>query len=120
MREIEFRIWHPKWDRMIYSDRVNCYEKRDFYPFIFAIGFSHYPKDGGWKLMQFTGLNDKSGKEIYEKDIITIDWSEKAWQIVRNYAQFDIQCDSQQMSLNDCDPEEIGIIGNIHENPELL
>ncbi|EJE1215417.1 hypothetical protein M4H13_002065 [Listeria monocytogenes] len=78
---------------------------------------------------QFTGLTDKNGKKIFEGDIVEIieidafgnlDWnrlkgkvmfSEGAWLVTDNRS-FAIPLWSE---IN-----EIEVIGNIHENPELL
>ena len=72
MREIKFRAWHDEWKEMVYSNTWNedSFQKRSFYPFCFDIGFSHYPQNSDWKIMQSTGLKDKNGKEIYEGDIL--------------------------------------------------
>lgn len=76
--------------------------------------------NGKYPLMQFTGLHDKNGKEIYEGDII-----KKAngvcGVIVWNAPFFEVTVSENQSSLYTkewiCDSI---IIGNIHENPELL
>ena len=67
-----------------------------------------------WTLMQYTGLKDKNGVEIYEGDILetfvndspikgAMEWNESAamWSSFRPLSGFEV-------------------IGNIHENPELL
>ena len=72
-------------------------------------------------IMQFTGLHDKNGKEIYEGDIVTYSGitsnNEKIIRIISyntDYARF-----QSGMYLLD-NIELIEVIGNIYENPELL
>lgn len=79
------------------------------------------------KLMQCTGLKDKSDRLIFEGDIIYKKgtknhrgekmYSEVVWS--RTYAEFNISDDNgvHQMPSNS---NNIEIIGNIYENPELL
>ncbi len=65
---------------------------------------------------QFTGLTDKNGKKIFEGDVI--DWDELEWgcphrELVEwNYSQLSIRQDDWG--------EWCEVIGNIHDNPELL
>ena len=65
---------------------------------------------------QYTGLNDKNGKRIFEGDILK--WDSREWgcdhlEIANwDYELFD-------MRKNDWE-EWCEIIGNIHDNPELL
>jgi len=69
-------------------------------------------------LMQYTGLKDKNGKEIYEGDIVingdfvpdAYAWNEWKRQVVY---------DNEQTMFTGLDGERIKIIGNIYENPEL-
>ena len=77
-------------------------------------------------LMQYTGLKDKRGKEIYEGDIVrsgrsiaAVEWSENIDQDFYwgNASGFVFNFDPREM---DKETEEFEIIGNIHENPELL
>ena len=70
--------------------------------------------------MQYTGLKDKNGKEIYEGDLlkqkIIVKWNEKfaSWCLYREGWMF------THWFGESCNPEECEIIGNIYENPELL
>ena len=84
-------------------------------------------------LMQYTGLKDKNGKEIYEGDIIKYhyfyfaDGSEIEKEHVcsvkydDSFANFDAM-DKEGFAhfLGNASDDGIEIIGNIHENPELL
>jgi len=82
--------------------------------------------------MQCTGLKDKNGKEIYEKDITDegayTDWCKKCV----GYQQFGIYKRSRNAYCHSCTggyslselmhdlPYGLEIVGNIYENPELL
>lgn len=73
---------------------------------------------------QCTGLKDKNGKIIFEGDIVTcgddrkwvIIWDDSFWQ-VKEIRQ---DCCININALTWCNCDELEVIGNIHENPELL
>lgn len=62
MREIKFRAWHPLTKEIIQPDRIS------------SRGLNQNPlewhSEHKWKLMQFTGLKDCEGTEIYEGDTL--------------------------------------------------
>lgn len=113
MREIKFRFWHKEkkvmgsWeDAKKNCNRLSILEIDDFIT------------------MQFTGLKDKNGKEIYEGDIL---------QGSETSPKYDVLMDSGRWSarykiykgnggvIQLYDREKMfEIIGNIYENKELL
>lgn len=70
-------------------------------------------KLGDIVLMQFTGLKDKNGVEIYEGDILYIAGEGK---VKVKFPFFDLY---ERVYCGDSDDIE-NIIGNIYQNPELL
>jgi hypothetical protein len=77
-------------------------------------------------LMQFTGLHDNNGKEIYEGDILKdgkgqpghVLWAHNSWLMEWMVRDYEGKLTYEKM-LDDC----FGygeVIGNIYENPELL
>lgn len=123
MREIKFRFWlgetvvDPK-VLVIHNGRVCVRHTKT----------NDLLEDANIIAEQFTGFTDKIGKEIYEGDIVN-DRSGRVMQIVFRqyklvfkailptdflYADFDQWLDNRDKTLN------VEVIGNIHENPELL
>jgi uncharacterized phage protein (TIGR01671 family) len=82
-------------------------------------------ENGLLEIMQFTGLHDKNGKEIYEGDILRTD-AEKEYISAVAYEQAGFKVDSYSDKdvcehLENIAPHHSAeVIGNIYENPELL
>ena len=158
MREIKFRTWDKKNKEMYYigqefDDEYGC------------APYLEINKNGEWYwewgdasdefdldnkigiLMQYTGLKDKNGKEIYEGDIVKGTWSDYSekerpdlWttmvikfgegevdasdyeeysiDIIGFYTEYLSGCDTRPSSI--LFYKKLEIIGNIHENKDLL
>jgi uncharacterized phage protein (TIGR01671 family) len=109
MREMNFRCWK---DGEMHEDGES--------KFWLSQGFDYL-------YMQFTGLKDKNGKEIYEGDII--DFEEPVYEsqnlkcpVVFYECEFVADWDrgDAQTYIPLRDMNDVEVIGNIYENPELL
>lgn len=130
MREIKFRAWGHFGDNTKDCMIENWQQSED----IEYVGFNG---GGFFKLMQYTGLKDKKGKEIYEGDIIRRYVGNKFIGICSTvFGNHNVGKDSWGIHLN-CqgffekwndgsgysaldDGQDCKIIGNIYENPELM
>ncbi len=87
--------------------------------------------DGKSEVMQFTGLLDKNGREIYEGDIVK--WNagyEKLSKVVYDdqYASFQLEGDQREdrdyfyfsIGKDFLHPYNYEVIGNIYENSDLI
>lgn len=147
MRKIKFRAWDEEDERMYYSGKViitfNGYLEE-----VYARHGNTLFKLIDYKLMQYTGLKDKNGKEIYEGDILSykhitysdcsktkieeieeesfieiITYSPMA-SIVKPHSK-NVKCFgydnvNKECLILDLTSDEVEVIGNKFENPELL
>ncbi|HAT4354533.1 TPA: hypothetical protein I9140_001041 [Clostridium perfringens] len=111
-RDIKFRVWDKTSDSMLYQDdfeRVEIDTKNKMVTLIAEeeSDKSHYVldyEDGiEAEIMRYTGLKDKNGKEIYEKDIVKVTINNKtfnAW-IVFEMGSFMIANDDITYYIDD-------------------
>ena len=129
MREIKFRAWDKNLKKFHYPDLWD----------------NSMPSNWRYwyELNQWTGLKDKNGIEIYEGDLLRIPAEDK-WDEA-NYSSFEVFWHDNDCTPTDCGlvlgrmknygnigggysgykliPRDVGrmvVIGNIHQNPELL
>jgi len=109
-REIKFRAWSKETEKM--SDWDFIHSVRNLHK---LMTLNHI------ELMQFTGLTDKNGKEIYEGDIVTHLHSADTCVVV-------FQKETAMFLAQEIGDEKLGfgiedvtsVIGNIYENADLL
>lgn len=148
MRDLKFRAWHKDAKKMLHFHNPHFNVEYRFFCFDclevdndkindLPGGYGRlFPDDNigtylkdtqkleQWHVMQYTGLRDKNGKEIYEGDIVRFDSSERpggigsiAFESNGYYFGYMVEHGKNAHALFSSDTYEV--LGNIHENPDL-
>lgn len=126
-RHMKFRAWDPGKREMLYIGKFKLRHEPDN-----VLNAGEFDIDGEYiefHLMQFTGLTDKNGKEIYEGDIYK-SGNGRIWEI--RFGKY-IYCHGTQMEESPCIGWHLNskygnipisntglVIGNIHQHAHLL
>jgi uncharacterized phage protein (TIGR01671 family) len=116
MREIKFRLWDKEFNKM----RVTG----------MGVNKGVLSCDDDCVIMQYTGLKDRTGRDIYEKDLLLIP-SGYGGDFFYKQVIAEVKYDAPEfypynlshkegLVFQDFQWEDCEVIGNIYENPELL
>lgn len=135
-REIKFRAWDINEETMIYSSEedakfilesgswsVKFVREKNFDNEGIEIDAPVYLESDDIELMQYTGLKDKNGKDIYDGDILSghsdgnvkVEWAVGSWECIFS--------DEGNISIEEMCVwfgNNSEVVGNIYENPELI
>lgn len=119
MREIKFRVYNPRDNKVHYDITGFEYIDNGNMSGVFIDGDFFLKEEV--ELMQYTGLKDKNGKEIYEGDIVQATYYGKKVIGSINYWLGCFILENSCVSDNQLFVfDHVEVIGNIYENPELL
>lgn len=112
-RELKFRAWVPERKFMVSGKAI---------PDIFIQGEDFFgtriPCEGSLIpmsdciVMQYTGLKDKNGKEIYEGDVVR--------KLTYPMEDFEVKFEKASFTIAGYIPSKCKVVGNVYENPFLL
>lgn len=118
-REIKFRAWDKSFEMMYEVDAIRFFDE-----LIEVDNEEDHQTDNinKYELMQYTGLKDKNGTDIYEGDIV----NHKGYMGDKNYCV--VQARSGEWRIDNSRggsvliyvSEDVEVVGNIYEHPELL
>lgn len=113
MKQIKFRAWYDKmylvteWN---FKGILQCTDEK---------GNIIVEPLKNLEIMQFTGLCDCNGKEIYEGDILK--WADSSFKELKiEYKIFVVRELRTMYPMCEHDEKYLEVIGNVYENPELL
>ena len=150
MKDIKFRAWDKLINKMITESNVKeiidtiqgdfnttyVYDSDEWYPAYEIFGIFNYfqaikemridryneKSELRFELMQYTGLHDKNGKEIYEGDIVR-KFNGIIGKVIYEHSEFIIDVtNNKELDYGRLDLIEnlVEVIGNIYDNPDLL
>ena len=120
MREIKFRGLSKKGE-WIYGDLIQRTHKFIFPTGVYAYNIFEFLIEVDHETVgQYTGLKDKNGTEIYERDIIENDGDDAHEVVTFDEGSFWLEGSTYTTPLHEVNTEAEEVIGNIHEHPHLL
>jgi len=111
----KFRAWDKKSKVLSLVGRIDFFKRQVsiLSPSYHSVGFENI------KLMQSTGMVDENGKEVFEGDIVLI-YGEKISKVFYSQGSFCVDILNGGTPLHAFSSEQLKVISNVYENPELL
>jgi len=135
MRQIKFRAWNPELGRYTTGEfLLSACQKTEIKVVGVSVDGDAEDENEAVIIEQFTGLRDRNTREIYEGDIVKADFSKDgshdSVQVIEFYEgsfgsrnkndHFRIPALFSGRAIEGMNTNYFEVIGNIHQNPELL
>ena len=121
MKGLKFRVWDK--ERECYLDEIELAGITPDGRYIWYIEeeeISRLEIDENYVVEQFTGLKDKNGEEIYEGDIVSVRNKNRKNEYDIGVVEFGKAAFRCPFLLGKYHSGQVEVIGNVHENPDLL
>lgn len=111
MKELKFRVWDRVQEKMLIPQAIS-FDTHSSVPFAVSVPGKSWEQIGKFQVLQWTGLSDQNGKDVYEGDLVKI--SSAIYKVIWNemLAAFEL---IEHGSSNRCDLSTVPtgfIIGN--------
>lgn len=117
MRPIKFRAFLRDTNEMVTVGAMDWDHEGNLLCLNYPKGKDYFGYEDDIALIQYTGYRDINDKEIYEGDIVR--FNEKFYEVRWMFSGFYMSTNDDYLPVA-TNEEDMEIVGNIYENPELL
>ena len=115
MKEIKFKVW-DKVKQKMYQPQAISFDTQTLTPFAVSVPGRSWEPAGKFELLQWTGLSDANGSDVYKDDFIKI--SSKIYKVLWNQtnAKFELIEPGSSLIRSISDVGIGDIVGNLYQN----